>query len=259
MASGERRGYLASRESNGRDQSQGVRRSARQKNGWRDQQSSKTENKQRRKPDDTTSPRLWQECDGVGARNGTARRMRSSGGDAFQLKPTRTEPAQPRRQSVGNGDGRRSFEGRGERRRSSSSSSDGQQRGENLKGPERGFLNQFKSYEGLVSRAVQQWRENAAGFGQVETAGSQLWSLYWHLLEENIGSVVREGLSLRVWRCLHYPTIETLRKQQQKTGISSSFSLSLLFLLSLLFSHLFVFSFQFFFFPPSFPPSLPPS
>ena len=242
MASGEGRGYFVSRETGVH---RGVRRGAGPRDGCRSQQSSKTESKKR--PSKFESSKYGHETHGASVSVKTAWKPRGYSSDSFQLKPTHNDHyGHPRHHSLGNGSRMRTSEmkkeGARERKRSSSPISGKRQ--QNQRQSEGGLLKQFKSCEEQLTLAVQQWEERVTAFSHVETLGTQLWTLYQQLLEENMANAVREGLSLRVWRCFHYPTIEVLRKQQHKTGIfsplSSSpclliFSILLLFLPFLLF------------------------
>ena len=76
-------------------------------------------------------------------------------------------------------------------------------------------VQQFKRSEARVARALQQWREGGSGvYRDVEPLVVKTWSLYVRLLEGDMEWAVRESLGQRVWRNVHYPVVELLRKQR---------------------------------------------
>ena len=75
---------------------------------------------------------------------------------------------------------------------------------------------QLKRSERRVSEAVQQWKEGRnEGYQEAVSLVRLAWSDYVAVLDVELEQAVREGLGQRVWRNVHYPIIELLRRESQ--------------------------------------------
>ena len=73
---------------------------------------------------------------------------------------------------------------------------------------------QLKKGEEKVTEALQLWREGRASYHDVEPRVASVWSRYQRVMERGrMEQAVRENIGQRVWRSIHYPIIELLRKQ----------------------------------------------
>ena len=74
-------------------------------------------------------------------------------------------------------------------------------------------LDKLRWCEEKVCEEIQRWKEGCANYKEVEELVGMAWGQYVRmLLEGGMEGAVREGLGLRVWRNIHYPVIEQLRK-----------------------------------------------
>lgn len=165
----------------------------------------------------------------------TDERKASGGGGAFQLEPSsvntgrgsgRTHSSGKQRQLREYGEGKRSSpEWQQEppippRKAGSLERAPGR---EERAVQKEGSLEQFRRCEEKVSEAIQLWKEDRAGYHDLEPYVTSLWSHYLRVLEGSMERVVKEHLGLRVWRNLHYPVIEMLRRPgQEKSSLLRS-------------------------------------
>ena len=245
MASGGRREFYAERVSDeellgtGREREDG-RRKAR----WSQQDCGREERERRRPsprkrefvPPARTGEKREVYVKGQATGRGRGADTRESGG-SFQLKPTdlesgcggeRSQPSYKKRQfrersEHGGNYGRTRAAERKPKYSGSGGSLRREQEGKPGSGKKRGegegrLLEQFRKYEEKVSHAVQNWKGERDGYANVEALGSSLWSLYQRVLDESVEQALQEDLGSRVWRCVHYPIIETLRRQSQRGG-----------------------------------------
>lgn len=77
-------------------------------------------------------------------------------------------------------------------------------------------LQKFKKMEMRTTRAIQMWRDSCGRYHDIKSLMMSAWSLYVCVLERNMEQAVRDNLGQRIWRNIHYPTIEILRKQRQQ-------------------------------------------
>ena len=74
-------------------------------------------------------------------------------------------------------------------------------------------LDQLKRCEERVAEGIRKWRRGRANYEGVERLVASAWSWYVRvLMEGGMEQAIREGLGLRMWRNIHYPIVEHLRK-----------------------------------------------
>ena len=78
---------------------------------------------------------------------------------------------------------------------------------------------QLRRREEKVSEGIRAWRGGRAGYQHVRPLVGSVWSEYVRVLGVEMELAVREGLGQRVWRNVHYPIIELLRKTGQSFGV----------------------------------------
>lgn len=69
--------------------------------------------------------------------------------------------------------------------------------------------------EERANEAIQLWRDGCGGYADVEPHVTSVWFRYQGVLECDMERAVKENVGQRVWRCIHYPIIELLRKPGQ--------------------------------------------
>jgi hypothetical protein len=79
-------------------------------------------------------------------------------------------------------------------------------------------LDQFKRCEETVFEAMQLWREDRPDYSDLELLVTSVWQQHLHVMEDSVEQAVKENAVLRVWRGLHYPIIEMLRKTSGGEG-----------------------------------------
>ena len=94
-------------------------------------------------------------------------------------------------------------------------SSGREERGCRKRGEEGGQRDKFNKCEETVSEAIQLWREERPGYSDLENLVTSVWQQYLSVMEDSVERAVKENIVMRVWRGLHYPIIEMLRKLGQ--------------------------------------------
>ena len=74
-------------------------------------------------------------------------------------------------------------------------------------------LDQLRRCEEKVSESIRQWREGRGRYEEVEHLSRSAWSQYARVLEAEMEVAVRETLGPRIWRNIHYPIVEQLRRR----------------------------------------------
>ena len=118
--------------------------------------------------------------------------------------------------------GGRETEGRGVRKEKREAERrgvrEGEGRGVRGKDVEDASMDLLRRSEEKATYSIRVWRDGRAVYRDVEPNVSSVWFRYQGVLECGMERAVRESLGQRVWRCIHYPVIELLRKPGQRNG-----------------------------------------
>ena len=150
----------------------------------------------------------------------------ASGSDAFQLESAAGRGGR-RTRGYGERNGEVRSPGRKEEIRTSlrkAGSSGREDSGRGRRGEKDGQRDQLKRCEETVCEAIQLWQEERPDYSDLENLVTSVWQQYLCVMEASVEQAVKENTVMRMWRGLHYPIVEMLRKsgQSERDGMCTA-------------------------------------